>query len=243
MKGIFAADKKINPHFNLMKKLGLLLIPLFICHVLWSQNTDRLGVRLKLKSDISTASSWNFKSGLESRQIFRELVHGVEEWRGYKYERTSFSVLAGRPVEDLGKLHAGYMIRRLGTNWVHRGIQQIAWSSGDGFWTFKQRVRLDQTFQMGKNPSFRLRYRIGSNLPLNGTSLEAREWYFSWSHEHMPIHKAGLFTYEIRLNLMVGYLFENSSKVSTGLEGRWSDITLDRKEYQLWWKSIYSFDL
>ncbi len=226
-----------------MREGVLVLIISMFSVFLFGQNTDRFGTRLKLDAEISNISPWNFKIGLESRIIFRELQHGTEDWLGYRYERTSLTFFGGRSFNNFGSLGAGYMIRQLGPNWVHRGIQQYATKWNSGSWQLGFRLRMDETFAENKDATYRLRYRIGGDRPLKGKELQAEQWFFTWSHEQMPVLQGGEFIYELRVVLELGYQFKDNSKFKTGLEGRWSDIGLDRMEYQLWWRCDYSFSI
>lgn len=225
-------------------KNGVLALTLAVFSTfLFGQNTDRLGARLKLDAEISNIAPWNFKIGLESRTIFRELQHGTEEWQDYRYERTSLTFMGGRSFNNFGSLGAGYMIRRLGSNWVHRGIQQYATKWNSGAWNLGFRLRFDETFVKNKAATYRMRYRIGGDRPLKGKELQPEQWFFTWSHEQMPVVQGEKFVYEVRLVLELGYQFKDSSKFKTGFEGRWSDIGLKRMEYQLWWRCDYSFSI
>jgi hypothetical protein len=67
-----------------------------------------------------------------------------------------------------------------------------------------------------------VRYRLSYELPLNGQSLDAREFYLIGKNEPFIQFYRNIDRFENRLNVSAGYVFSMKSKLELGAEYRFT---------------------
>lgn len=211
----------------------LFLLCVISISVAFGQTTDRYGLLTKVNLNANLRHAWKWNTTLESRQIFREVFRNPDDRQGYRYERTDWTnVISGR-VGLTGSGALGYMLRFAGEEWIHRSLQQYAWTRKRGAVRWGHRIRFDQTWRSGEDLTWRFRYRIGFDAPLSGTRLDAREWYWKASTEYIPIVQSAELSFEARALLVLGHYISDSNKIEIGWDGRATN-NLKTTAYQTW---------
>ncbi len=180
-------------------------------------------------------AGWKVNTKVETRQL---IVEGLkdEEDRDYKYEYalTDISVLGSRKIGAGGSISAGYLIRLIDGENVHRSIQQYSYVLPFSGFRIGQRIASDQTFEDGEDVQLRLRYRLALEIALNGESVDPHEAYLKLSNEYLNSFQGSEHDLEIRFIPKFGYLITDHNKFEIGWDYR-LDSFLDNETRQSSW--------
>jgi hypothetical protein len=80
------------------------------------------------------------------------------------------------------------------------------------------RIRNEIRFRNNEIDSYRLRYRLATQIPLNGNKLDEGEMYLKTQLEQLVRYKSEAQNYEIRTSLVAGNLVNNRNKLEYGFE-------------------------
>ncbi len=223
-----------------MLKLFVLLAGLLCFSFIHGQRTY-VGAFPELALSIKVKESWKLTGKIESQhRLFSD--DGVIESRFmYQHDRTDFQLFLGRSLTTRAKVAIGsqYRLNGAGQN-SYRTIQQIGWLSTIRYYRIGHRVRADQTF-LDDGLSWRLRYRISSDLPINGQQLDPGEKYLIVSNEMIVELLNSVISLENRLCLGLGWYFKNKHKFETAIDYRLDPIVSAPQRNRVWLK--FSFYL
>jgi hypothetical protein len=149
------------------------------------------------------------------------------------YELTDASLIGAYKVNTATTLGLGYLLRYRSGRLTHRSVQQFSIVQ---YFPVKiaHRIVTDQTFAQNEDPTFRLRYRIGTELPLFGKTLNNNELYFKVSNEYLGLLNSGTVEMDIRLCPFLGYSFSKKNKVEIGLDHRFERLLQGNPNMHSW---------
>ncbi|MEM6344582.1 MAG: DUF2490 domain-containing protein [Bacteroidota bacterium] len=202
----------------------------------WSQSFYRIGMLPQINFNTSLKSDWGLNSKIESRQIFRRGVFDDPEFSGYEYALTDVSLVLTHKFYSGSSAAAGYLMRISDDGLAHRFIQQYSFVNRYAGFRLGHRFVADQTLESGEDASFRLRYRIGIDLALNGQKVDPGEWYFKLTNEYLNVLEGGTYDLELRLGPTLGHAFTDKNKLEVGLDYRWDSLLSERRQHSLWLK-------
>ncbi|MDN4166698.1 DUF2490 domain-containing protein [Cytophagales bacterium LB-30] len=208
---------------------------LLLHHGLYAQSTYELGALPSLNFNKKLQNDWSVNAKLESRQVFQEGELSGMRTQAYDYLLTDMAFVAAKTVGLNSRIGGGYMLRVEEGEIYHRFIQQfIIVQKANGF-RLAHRFLSDQTLSEAEQPEFRLRYRLSSEIPLNGESVDPREFYLKINNEYLNSLQAGSYDLEIRLVPLLGYDITEKYKIETGLDYRISSFLSQSTEHSYWW--------
>lgn len=211
-------------------------ILVFLSFVVFAQAQHRyqLGLlpSINLKQKINKKWGLNFK--FENQQQFKAGNFEDTVPFDYNYNRTDLALVASRKSFLTNKLAGGYMYRRKGKSDIHRLVQQFAFNKQYESFRLAHRIAADQTFESGEVPIFRFRYRLATELPLSGTKLDIKEFYFKINQEQLHIFEAGSYNLELRLVPVIGYALNKANKLEAGVNYRFSSFFTEHPRSQIW---------
>lgn len=201
---------------------------------MYAQSTYQLGGLPSLNLNKKLRNDWSLNMKIESRQLFRRGgINGIVD-KNYKYVLTDFSIIAAKKIGLNSRIGGGYLIRVEEGGLSHRFIQQyIIVQKLSGF-RLAHRFSTDQTFSESEKPEFRLRYRIASEIPLNGESVDPGEFYLKINNEYISSLQSLAYDLEIRLVPLIGYDITDRFKVETGLDYRVKSFISDNTKHNYW---------
>ncbi|OYX25687.1 MAG: hypothetical protein B7Z06_06915 [Flavobacteriales bacterium 32-35-8] len=205
-----------------------------------AQDAYQFGGLPSLNLNVELKNDWSLNTKIESRQLFqtRELNGNVD--KNYDYVLTDFSLVAAKRVGLNSRIAGGYLIRFEDGELFHRFIQQyIIVQKLSGF-RLAHRFLSDQTFSEIEKPEFRMRYRITTEIPLNGLSVDQGEFYVKINNEYVNSLQANAYDLEIRLVPLLGYDMADNFKIETGLDYR-VDSFLNNKTRHSYWMVLNFF--
>jgi len=160
---------------------------------------------------------------------------------------SDISMIASRKTGLNTNLGGGYLVRILENQVIHRTIQQFSIVSQYNRFRLAHRFSADQSFNLNPNEEFklkyvqyRLRYRIAAEFPLNGQSVDAREFYLKINNEYLYGWQNSGNDIEIRIVPIIGYNFVDKSKLELGLDYR-LDSFLNATTRNSFWLSVNWF--
>ena len=225
----------------------LVLLLVFTGKISGGQSLYQLGTMPSVNINFGLKNNWALHFKTESRMLFQSGLFGHEPVGGFNYVLSDFSVIGSKKTGLNSNLAAGYLIRIRERAAIHRAIQQYSIVRQYSSFRLAHRFSSDQSFSLNPNEEFklkyveyRLRYRIAAEFPLNGQSVDAREFYFKINNEYLYGWQNSDNDIEIRIVPLLGYNFVDKSKLELGLDYR-VDSFLNGTTRNSFWLSINWF--
>ncbi len=210
----------------------LFLLLLFLCGSdAFTQGNASLGLLPSVNINKKLQRDWSLNFKAESRQA---LFH---DGFAYDYLLTDLSLAAATKTGINTTVAAGYLIRLDGEAARHRAFQQLSIVRRYTFFRLSHRFSSDQTFQKDQNTEYRLRYRISSEIPLAGRSVDPGEFFLKINNEYLNSIEGKEYDLEIRGATFIGYAITPSNKLELGLDYR-IDSFLDGLPRNRFWVGV-----
>lgn len=205
-----------------------------------SQSTYQFGVLPALNLNRKLKSDWSINTKIESRQLLRRgEFNGISD-KKYKYVLTDYSLISAKKVGLNSRIAGGYLVRVEGKEVLHRLIQQFIVVQRFSGFRLAHRFLSDQTFSALQKPEFRLRYRLTSELPLNGEAVDPGEFYLKVNNEYVNSLQGTDYDLEIRLVPLLGYDLTSDFKIEAGMDYRINSF-LNKNTRHSYWMSFNFF--
>lgn len=218
---------------KLLPLLGI-IVALQLINTAYAQSTYRVGAMPSINLNSKLKKDWSLNFKIESRQHLQSGTFNDYADKNSKYVLTDFSLISAKKIGLNSRLAGGYLIRVEDGELFHRFIQQyIIVQSITGF-RLAHRFLSDQTFSNSEKPEYRIRYRISSEIPLNGESVDPGELYLKINNEYLNSIQESEYDLEIRLVPLLGYDFTDSFKIETGLDYRVNSFLNDNTRHSFW---------
>ena len=183
-----------------------------------AQQENRIGLLPSFNLRYSINEEWKTNMKIESRFLQIDMKHDSSDFQFYNL--TDISLFIGKKIRIDNNFAAGYLFRTTNDGRIiHRFIQQFTTVQSWRNIKSAQRIRLDQTISAASF-TYRVRYRYGVEIPLNGESIDIGESY-------ILAHSEAIFSYEIsdqsiegRLSPLIGWKLNNRGKFEIGPEIR-----------------------
>lgn len=185
-----------------------------------AQSTYQIGVLPSVNLNKKMNNNWTLNTKLESRQLFQRGEFNGTADKEYNYVLTDMSLIAAKKVGLNSRIAGGYLIRLEDGDFFHRFIQQYVIVQKLSGWRLAHRIMSDQTFSKIEKPDIRLRYRITSEIPLNGEAVDPGEFYLKLNNEYVNSLQGKEYDLEIRLIPILGYDITDNFKIESGLDYR-----------------------
>lgn len=180
---------------------------------------------------------WRSNFKWESRQLLYNDIEDQKTERSFEYVLSDFSFIISRKIRLQNTLSAGYLFRLEENRNAHRFIQQFTVVKNYERLRTAHRFVADQTLRE-ENWTYRGRYRITVEWPLQGHTLDRNEWYLKVNNEYLNAISNQEYELEMRFIPLLGYLFSNDQKIEFGPDYRQSFFSpIDRRN--LWLALTY----
>ena len=217
-----------------VKHLIFVLILMQLPFSVSAQSTYQFGALPSLNLNKKLKNDWSLNTKLESRQLFqRGEINGTTD-KEYNYVLTDLSLIAAKKVGLNSRIAGGYLIRFEEGEIFHRLIQQYVIVQKMSGWRLAHRMMSDQTFSKIEKPEVRFRYRITSEIPLNGESVDSGEFYLKLNNEYINSFQAKEYDLEIRLIPLLGYDITDNFKIESGLDYRVNSFLNNSTRHSYW---------
>jgi hypothetical protein len=211
---------------------GLLLLTYSVAS--YGQRSYQSGILpvFNMNKNINKGWSANFK--WESRQALAS-GQSLNEFRtDFRYILSDISLITSKKVGLNNSLAGGYLLRVRGDKLIHRAIQQFTLVKRYANLRLSHRFSTDQTFDPEEQTELRLRYRITVELPLEGASVDAREFYVKINHEYLNSFQSKTYDLEIRAVPLLGFGFTDSNKIEFGIDYRADSFLKNELSSNVW---------
>lgn len=217
-----------------MKKFLTFWIFLAFSTACFTQNSFQFGLLPAINLNKKLENDWKLNLKIESRQILKEGFFENENAFDYNYALTDFALVGAKKVSWNSSLAAGYLMRIKEGKRVDRLIQQFVIKRKFTGLRIAHRFSTDQTFEKEESIEIRVRYRISTEFPLSGQSVDPREFYIKINHEYLNKFQDGDYDLEIRLAPFLGFVFSDNNKLESGLDYRLSSFLDDDSKSRFW---------
>jgi hypothetical protein len=205
-----------------------------------AQSTYEAGLLPAINLNKKLKNDWSFNSRIESRQLFLTGGSNEDRVRQYEYVLTDISLLTAKKVGLNSRIAGGYLVRFEDGETIHRFSQQFTIVQRMSAFRLAHRFLIDQTISPIEKTEFRLRYRVTAEIPLNGKSVDPKEFYLRLNNEFVNSLQDSNYDLEIRLVPLLGYALNTKNKVEIGLDYRIESF-LDNSPNQNYWASLNWF--
>lgn len=200
----------------------------------FAQSTYQFGGLPSVNLNKKLKNDWSLNTKIESRQVFqRGEINGSSD-KEYNYVLTDLSLIAAKKVGLNSRIAGGYLIRFEDGDFFHRFIQQYVIVQKLSGWRLAHRISSDQTFSKIEKPEIRFRYRITSEIPLNGESVDPGEFYLKLNNEYVNSFQVLEYDLEIRLIPLLGYDIKDNFKIESGLDYRVNSFFNNSTRHSYW---------
>jgi len=203
-------------------------------NTVYAQSSFQLGALPSLNLNKKMKNDWSLNFKIESRLLFQSGEINGDVDKNFNNVLTDFSLIGAKKIGLNSRIAGGYMIRFKEGNLYHRFIQQYVIVQKLSGFRLAHRFLSDQTFSESEEPEFRLRYRITSELPLNGESVNPQEFYLKINNEYINSLQEKTYDLEIRLVPLLGYEITEQFKIETGVDYRINSFLTDNTRHSYW---------
>lgn len=198
------------------------------------------GISITKKLD----SRWSYNFSLSGRQRFTNFGEGEKNLKTDRWEVKSFGTYT---LFGSKKLSLGYMYRTVDpfepeSGWEHRITQQFAFITNFSGFRLGNKFRIEQRIR-STNYLTRLRYAISNDFPLQGESLDPKEFYLIGGNELVYAFNVLGDELENRFSLGIGKLIQGGQKIQLSVASRYSDLTSQNRDHIIQFESVYYFSL
>ncbi len=225
----------IKKHFLIVLCLGWLF-----SNIISAQSTYQLGVLPSINLNYKLRNDWSANFKIESRQLLQRGTFNSDVDKSYQYVLTDYSWIVARKIGLNARLSGGYLFRFREGQATHRLIQQYTIIQRLPSLRLAHRIVTDQTFSDSDDTEYRLRYRLATEIPLNGQSADPKEFYIKISNEYLNSLQSAEYDLEIRVVPLLGYAVTDKQKVEFGLDYRVNSF-LDKNARHSFWISLNWF--
>ena len=196
-----------------------------LCYsTVWSQTRHQSGIlpSISLTKKINKTSRFNLK--VETRQSFYDKTKVMKADWSHANILTDITSVYSHKVGYNNSLAGGYMTRFIDGSLGHRTIQRLTIIQKLDGYRLSHRIATDQSWMPDEAIALRLRYRLATELPLQGSSLDHNEYYLKANTEGLAQLQEREAAYEFRIVPALGYQFTDNNKLETGVDLRYSNL-------------------
>jgi hypothetical protein len=200
----------------------------------YGQVSYRLGAMPAINLNKGLKRDWDLNLKWESRQSILSGQPGESAQSRLAYQLSDLSLLGAKKVGLSEKVAFGMLFRIREEEVLFRSIQQFILVRSYGSFRLAHRLAADQTFGKNTPTEYRLRYRIATELPLSGATVNIRELYFKANHEYLLSLQKNTFDLEARLVPHLGYVLTDRNKLELGLDYRLDGFLQQATRHTAW---------
>jgi hypothetical protein len=209
-------------------RILIFLFFLIIPSGILSQSVTELGFLPSLNINKKLPRDWSVNFKTESRQSL------YKKDFDYNYVLTDVSLIVAKRIGVNTSIAAGYLMRIDDNSIISRSIQQLSLVKRYSGFALSHRFSADQTFKHEEGIDFRFRYRVSSEIPLEGHALDPKEFFVKLSNEYLASFHLQEFDLEIRGAGFIGYALSPSSKLELGIDFRTDSFLNDDPRKRFW---------
>lgn len=202
---------------------------------LYGQSTYEIGLLPSININAKLKSDWALNFKLESRQSFLKADFGDEASFDYQYLLSDLSMIVSKRITPSQTFGVGYLLRLRANGSVgHRSIQQYSFVRRYELFRLSHRLSADQLFVKEQDTEFRFRYRLSTEIPLSGQTVDIGEFFVKLNNEYLIINNGESTDLEVRVGPYMGYAISNSTKLEAGIDYRINSFISSTTSQRFW---------
>lgn len=227
-----------------MRKILLsLCITALIQGKLSAQSTYEIGTIPEFNFAASLSKLWAIDAEIAPRFEIASGTFGETSREDIFFGLLDVTTVFNRTVGVDAKVGFGYLARFEEGTIAHRFIQQYSFTVPNYGYRIGHRFRVDQTLTPNEDIEVRLRYRISSDISLNGEFIDSNELYIKIINEYVYSFQGVEQDLEIRFVPALGYYFDDDNKFEIGIDYRLDAFLESSAEHRFWLSIGYYFSL
>lgn len=226
-----------------MKKLLALLVIIFSHGILSAQAAYEIGVIPEFNFGGALSELWSVDVEFASRFEAVSGRFGEEAETDVFFGLLDVTTVVNRTVGVDAKVGLGYLARFQEEQIIHRFIQQYAFTNPYFGYRLGHRFRVDETFRPNRDVELRLRYRLSSDISLNGEFIDPKEIYLKIGNEYVGSFQGDEVDLEIRLVPTLGYYVNDDHKIELGIDYRVDSFLQSTADHRFWLSVGYYLSL
>jgi hypothetical protein len=184
---------------------------------------NQFGIVPVINTTIKLENDWKINSKLEGRQLL--IQHPFpDDKRERNFERLDLEIVTNKALNPSNDVGLGYLIRREEGKFIHRFIQQYAYTQKLYSSRLSHRFRTDQTLEKDEALQLRLRYRASWEKPLSGLQVDPKEFYLKLNNEYLGVLQDSKYNLEIRGLASLGYTIRDANRIEAGADYRMEQV-------------------
>jgi hypothetical protein len=214
-----------------MKDTFSLLLLFFGLFKICGQSNFDAGFLPKIVLSHKVSNRINWVNSLESRAI---IYDGNYQ---FSHNLIDVSSILSLKTNLNQSFNFGYIIRFRNAEKIYRTFQHYNFVSQFSSLKLAHRFAFEQFYQSDKQTTFRTRYRVSMEKPLNGERLDIKEFYLKFSNEYLyDFERKDL---EIRGSPNLGFKASKKDKIEVGLDYRLSNFINNSTRNNLWFRTTW----
>ncbi len=211
-----------------MKRIPIILILFAMSAICNAQTSNQYGIIPSINLLKQFPKNWTTNFKVESRQSF------YNQTLKYDYLLTEVSLVITKRIATNITVGTGYLIRAEGDELKNRAIQQISFGKKYPGFRIAHRIMTDQTFGRNNDTELRLRYRISSEIPLEGEAIDVKEFYLKINNEYLNSWQKNDYDLEIRCGALFGYSISSINDLEIGIDYRLDSFIIGNTRNRIW---------
>lgn len=215
-----------------MKKSCFFLFSFLCSFGFFSQESTEFGFlpKIVLSNKIDENSKW--VNSIESRTFIDDSFES-------SHSLVDVSSIYSKKVSENQSVNLGYILRFRGSEQIHRTFQHFNVLSNLPALKVAHRFAFEQFYQREQETTFRTRYRISLQKPLNGERIDKHEFYLKIGHEYLY----DFTDLEVRLTPYLGYQISKKDKLEAGFDYRLGELFAAEQSKNLWFRVTWYISL
>ncbi|PQJ80756.1 DUF2490 domain-containing protein [Polaribacter porphyrae] len=214
-------------------KTYLLIFFFFTSLIVFSQKNFDAGFLPKVVLSKKLSNQIKWVNSLESRTIFYD-----EEYQ-FTHSLVDISSILSFKTDLNQSFNFGYILRFRNEETIHRTFQHYNFVNQFSSLKMGQRFAFEQFYQSNKQTTFRTRYRVSFEKPLNGEKTDVKEFYIKLGNEYLYDFE----DLEIRLTPYLGYRASKKDRIEFGLDYRIGNTINNPIENDIWFRVTWYISL
>lgn len=224
-------------------RVSCLIVAFYSFSYLIAQADYEIGVLPEFNFGTSLSNLWSLDAEIASRFETISGTFGKSATANVYFELVDVTTVFNRTVGVDAKVGLGYLARFRDDKIIHRFIQQYAFTNPYYGFRIGHRFRVDQTFDPSESIEVRLRYRISSDISLNGEFIDPKEFYLKLGNEYVYSLQESETDLEIRLVPTLGYYLDDDHKIELGIDYRIDSFISTTVDHRFWLNIGYYLSL
>ena len=226
-----------------MSRRFLFLLMMLSAGYLYSQSTYEIGMLPEVNIGAKLATLWSFNVEIAPRFEIAEGTFKGDRDTNIFYSLMDITTVVSRTVGVDAKAGVGYLSRLRDNQLIHRFIQQYSFTNPYFGYRLGHRFRVDQTFAPDEDVEVRMRYRVSSDISLNGEFIDPGEVYLKLGNEYVYAVQGDNTDLEIRVVPSLGYYFNDANKIELGVDYRIDSFLKSAADHRFWLNVGYYLSL